>query len=94
MLDIAVTGPVSCVFRDSGLVVCWGGASSPTDASRAWKVNLPGTGSWLRRLPFTARQDGALCKPAHVSLSEDEMFYCWTALGPNMADITVASVAT
>jgi hypothetical protein len=90
VLDIAVSGHFSCVFRASGLVLCWGGASSPSDASRAWKVNLPGTGVWSRRLPFTTRQDGALCKPARVSLSNDEMF-CWTGPGPSMADIVLAS---
>ena len=104
VLDIAVAGTFSCVFRDSGSVTCWGGASAANDTVRTWKVGLPGASSsaWERGLAFAARKDGALCKPARldtVSVEGNLTFVkrgsvemcCWTGPGAGMADIVAAS---
>jgi hypothetical protein len=105
VLDIAVTGSFSCVFRASGLVTCWGGASATSDTVRTWKVGLPGASSseWERGLVFAARKDGALCKPARVDtvsvpavnltviVRGSVEMCCWTGPGAGMADIVAAS---
>jgi hypothetical protein len=110
VLDIAVASTFSCVFRASGLVTCWGGASTTSDAVRTWKVGLPGASSsaWERGLAFAARKDGALCKPARIdtvfvqvngnvttsTTTSSVEMCCWTGPGPSMADIVVASDGT